>query len=215
MHLSHEMSNSLPEWPYAVVWTPLTAWQLWCEQGHHSYCSKSEDEVGLAFYWATTPLPPECCILHDVVSHMVLVLAKGGPGCKKDSLQKKKKQLSGFLQQPPCSTSGDFTWSICFVFAPGFMKSFLMCSLGPVLVKAASKTTIMATAARHSGSIRAKEGVTESGELSAEEKKKKKNLWLHNSPVAGPELYVVWQFQTCFYLHYWKEKIDTTLMSMC
>lgn len=50
------------------------------------------------------------------------------------------------------------------------MKSFLMCSLGPVLVKAASKTTIMATAARHSGSIRAKEGVTESGELSAEEK---------------------------------------------
>lgn len=43
------------------------------------------------------------------------------------------------------------------------MKSFFICSLGINPVRAASKITIMATVARHTGSIRAKEGVTESG----------------------------------------------------
>lgn len=48
------------------------------------------------------------------------------------------------------------------------MTSFVMYRLGLLLVRAASKTTIMATTARHSGSIRAKEGVTESGEAPSE-----------------------------------------------
>lgn len=43
-----------------------------------------------------------------------------------------------------------------------------MCSLG-LLVKAASKTTINAPTARHSGGIRAQEGVTEGGEASSED----------------------------------------------
>ena len=45
-----------------------------------------------------------------------------------------------------------------------------MCNLGLLLVRAASKPTMMATTARHSGSNRAKEGVMEGGEASPEDR---------------------------------------------
>lgn len=44
-----------------------------------------------------------------------------------------------------------------------------MCCRGFCLVRAASRTAAMATTARHSGSIRAKEGVTDGGEAPSED----------------------------------------------
>lgn len=50
---------------------------------------------------------------------------------------------------------------IWFAFAPDLTSGFSICSLGLLLVRAASKTANMTTMARHSGTIRVKEGVTE------------------------------------------------------
>lgn len=49
-----------------------------------------------------------------------------------------------------------------FVCAPGFILSFFICSLGLVLARTANEITSMATTARHSGSTRVRDGVTES-----------------------------------------------------
>lgn len=49
------------------------------------------------------------------------------------------------------------------------MSAFFICSLGLILVRAASKTTSMAPTARPSGRITATEGVTDSGEVPFED----------------------------------------------